>query len=222
MGRRPTEPAILDSKRKEKEVVGGPSIIPTRVVGGAIAIYENVWNDYSETIISSLSRDGIDFASAVVVDPKTGQTYINPVRNTDTISITTNANRDEHFNKLNDRCKDLIKTVVDSYKNTFNISESIIDEEKYSLLRYEPGQYYHEHYDGGTESARVISVLIYLNSDYTGGEIEFINFKEKIKPKAGTVILFPSGYAYRHIAHPVISGTKYVIVTWLHDRKKEV
>ena len=34
----------------------------------------------------------------------------------------------------------------------------------------------------------------------------------------GMVILFPSNYAYRHIAHPVTSGTKYAIVTWIKDR----
>ncbi len=202
--------------------MGKPSIIPTRVVGGTIAIYEDVWSGCTETIASATSRDNINFVSAVVVDPKTGETYINSVRNTDSIGITTRAQDDTYFRELDSRCKELVGHIVDSYKILFNISETIFDEEKYSLLRYSPGQYYHEHYDGGTESARAISVLIYLNDNYSGGEIEFINFNEKIKPKAGTVILFPSGYAYRHIAHSVKSGIKYVIVTWLHDRKKEI
>jgi hypothetical protein len=198
-----------------------PSITPTNVVGGAIAIYEDVWPDFLETISNCTNRKGIEFVSATVLDPKTGKTYANIVRNTDAVGITTNAESDIYFKELDIRCKKLIKSVVDSYKTLFNISENILDEERYSLLRYSPGQYYHEHYDGGTESARAISVLIYLNDDYEGGEIEFINFNHKIKPKAGTVMLFPSGYAYRHIAHSVVSGTKYVIVTWLHDRAKE-
>jgi predicted 2-oxoglutarate/Fe(II)-dependent dioxygenase YbiX len=61
-------------------------------------------------------------------------------------------------------------------------------------------------------------VLIYLNDDYEGGEIEFVNFDIKIKPKAGTLIMFPSNYPYSHIAHPVISGTKYAVSTFLHER----
>jgi len=65
---------------------------------------------------------------------------------------------------------------------------------------------------------RSISALCYLNSDYEGGEIEFVNFGVKIKPESGMMILFPSNYAYMHIAHPVISGIKYALVTWIRDR----
>lgn len=194
---------------------------PTKIVGGAIAIYENVWPNFAETISSSVSQSGIEFMSATTIDPKTGQSFVNKVRNTDTIGITKNSDTNDYFNKLNTDCRNLINKLVRSYRQQFNIRDSIFDEENYSLLRYSPGQYYHEHYDGPTESARAISVLIYLNDDYDGGEIEFINFNEKIKPRAGTIILFPSNYAYRHIAHQVVSGVKYVITTFLHDRRKD-
>jgi predicted 2-oxoglutarate/Fe(II)-dependent dioxygenase YbiX len=60
--------------------------------------------------------------------------------------------------------------------------------------------------------------LLYLNDDYSGGELEFRNFQLKISPKKGMLLLFPSNFAYAHIAHPVTSGTKYAFVTWLHDR----
>lgn len=198
-----------------------PLITPTKVVGGAIAIYEDTWNDFSETISDLVLELGDSFVSAKVVDTKTGKTYVNDVRNNDAIRIKSNSDPESYLKKLDKRCKELVDLFVKSYKDVFNISENILDREEYTLLRYSPGQYYHEHYDGGTETARSISVLIYLNDDYSGGEIEFVNFNEKIKPKAGTIILFPSNYAYRHIAHPVLSGTKYVIVTWLHDREKE-
>jgi predicted 2-oxoglutarate/Fe(II)-dependent dioxygenase YbiX len=65
---------------------------------------------------------------------------------------------------------------------------------------------------------RCISCIAYLNSDYEGGEIEFVNFGVKIKPQPGMLIIFPSNFAYRHIAHPVTSGTKYNLVTWIKDR----
>lgn len=195
---------------------------PTKVVGGAIAIYEDAWPNFLETISSSSSQEGIDFISARTYNPETGQTFVNKIRNTDTLGITKNSGTNDYFKNLNSECRDLVYNISKYYKKDFNIKDEIIDEENYSLLRYNPEQYYREHYDGPTASARSISVLIYLNDDYEGGEIEFINFNEKLKPKAGTVILFPSNYAYRHIAHPVVSGTKYVITTFLHDRKKEV
>jgi predicted 2-oxoglutarate/Fe(II)-dependent dioxygenase YbiX len=86
------------------------------------------------------------------------------------------------------------------------------------MLKYSTGQEYHAHYDGGTGSGRSLSAIVYLNDDYEGGHVEFVNYGVKIKPKPGMLLLFPSSYAYRHIAHPVTSGTKYAIVTWLHDR----
>jgi predicted 2-oxoglutarate/Fe(II)-dependent dioxygenase YbiX len=67
--------------------------------------------------------------------------------------------------------------------------------------------------------ARCVSALCYLNDDYEGGELEFTNFNVKIKPLPGMLILFPSNYAYRHVAHPIKSGTKYSLVTWIRDRK---
>jgi predicted 2-oxoglutarate/Fe(II)-dependent dioxygenase YbiX len=63
-----------------------------------------------------------------------------------------------------------------------------------------------------------LSPILYLNDDYTGGEIEFVHHGITIKPSPGMLVLFPANYAYSHIAHPVKTGTKYAIVTWLHDQ----
>jgi predicted 2-oxoglutarate/Fe(II)-dependent dioxygenase YbiX len=86
------------------------------------------------------------------------------------------------------------------------------------MLKYRSGEEYKAHYDGGTMSGRAVSALVYLNSDYEGGEIEFPHFGIKIKPEAGMMLLFPSNFAYRHIAHPIRSGTKYSLVTWIRDQ----
>jgi predicted 2-oxoglutarate/Fe(II)-dependent dioxygenase YbiX len=134
------------------------------------------------------------------------------------LPITQAAQNNETIRKINNQCYEIVTSAVQSYRNIFKIHEEIKDAESYGLLRYSVGEKYDQHYDGGTESSRSISVLIYLNDDYEGGEIEFPFFNLKIKPKAGTLMLFPSNYAYSHIAHPVMSGTKYVIVTFLKDR----
>lgn len=87
-------------------------------------------------------------------------------------------------------------------------------DEGYSLLEYGPGGYYTEHVDRGVGNNRILSGLVYMNDDYEGGEINFSRQQYSIKPKAGSVVLFPSLHTHIHACLPVTSGTKYAIVTW--------
>ena len=198
------------------------SIKPTYIKAGAIAVYEDAWENGNETInkiIEITNNNTLDIgfsASKTATDPK--DTAKQSTRTSHGLLISKYANLNEYMGLVNDRCSNLISSALKNYVELFEIKEDIEDIGKYGLLRYSVGQQYYRHYDGGTETARSISVLIYLNDDYEGGELEFPNFKIKIKPKSGMVILFPSNYAYAHIAHPVISGEKYVIATWLRDR----
>jgi hypothetical protein len=197
-------------------------IKPTYVVGGSIAVYENAWDSVDATIndILEMTKDVSlsvkFFPSQTNSDPL--DTYEQSIRTSHSLSISRHAIFKKEMQSINDKCYNLISSALENYKEIFKIDQEIKNTEPYTLLRYSGGEQYGFHYDGGTGSKRSISVLIYLNDDYEGGEIEFPNFNLKIKPKSGTLILFPSNYAYGHIAHPVTSGTKYVIVTWLHDR----
>lgn len=197
---------------------------PTNIMAGAIAIYEGAWPEYNKTIedFVSISLDPssrIKFIPAQTNEDRlTGNFLKQSVRTNSVLPITLAAQNNETARRINNQCYETVTSAVQSYKNMFKIKEEIKDAESYGLLRYSVGEKYNQHYDGGTESSRSISVLIYLNDDYEGGEIEFPFFNLKIKPKAGTLILFPSNYAYSHIAHPIISGTKYVIVAFLKDR----
>jgi hypothetical protein len=213
-------------KRKEKQkavmTIEVSPIKPTYVVGGSVAVYENAWEN-GDTTISDILKMTKDvplnvkfFPSQTNSDPL--DTHEQSIRTSHSLSVSRNAIFNKEMQSINDKCYNLIASALQNYKKMFKIDQEIKNTEPYTLLRYSGGEQYGFHYDGGTGSKRSISVLIYLNDDYEGGEIEFPNFKLKIKPKAGTLILFPSNYAYGHIAHPVTSGTKYVIVTWLHDR----
>ena len=84
------------------------------------------------------------------------------------------------------------------------------------LLRYDEGGYLPPHQDQGV-STRVLSVLIYLNDDYEGGELEFPQSGIKIKPSAGSIIFFPSNFLYVHTVNPIISGKRYSLPNWYHN-----
>ena len=200
------------------------SISPTYITAGAIAVYENVWQDHDKTIQDLLSIDSdttidVKFTpSQTTKDHATGDPFRQSIRTSYGMSIGKASAVSETGKQIRDACDKLISLTIPGYIKTFKITEEIKNPETYGLLRYSVGEKYNSHYDGGTGSSRAISVLIYLNSDYTGGEIEFTNFDLKIKAKSGTMIVFPSNYAYSHIAHPVTLGTKYVITAWLKDR----
>ena len=93
-------------------------------------------------------------------------------------------------------------------------------DEGYQALRYPTGGYYKSHIDyssrtvDGNETIRAVSGLIYLTDDHEGGEVDFPAQNLKIKPKAGSVVFFPSIFTHPHASCPVTEGTKYSIVTW--------
>jgi hypothetical protein len=134
------------------------------------------------------------------------------------LPLTYAAQANEEFRVINNKFFDLVCAASSEYRNIFDISEDLYWGEGPLLLKYQTGQEYTAHYDGGTITRRTVSPIVYLNDDYEGGEIEFVNQKVKIKPSSGMLILFPANFAFTHIAHPVTEGTKYAIVTWLHDR----
>jgi predicted 2-oxoglutarate/Fe(II)-dependent dioxygenase YbiX len=99
--------------------------------------------------------------------------------------------------------------------------------ERPSLLYYPPGGKYEKHVDGAKllrdEQGkpywerildRDISVVLYLNDDFTGGDLIFPAYNLKIRPKPGLLVAFPSSQHYAHIAEAVKTGHRYVIVTW--------
>jgi Rps23 Pro-64 3,4-dihydroxylase Tpa1-like proline 4-hydroxylase len=194
---------------------------PDNVFGGCIAIYNNIWSDSEKTIElienECLNLDGgISWQKASTIGSGAYQNIrTNLIMDITYLSDITN---NKTLQAVNNQFYTTLLTASNNYARKFTIEEFLFHE-NYQLLKYRGGEYYNAHYDGGTDIGRCISAICYLNDNYAGGEIEFVNFNVKIKPKAGSMILFPSNYAYKHIAHPVTSGIKYALVTWIKDRQ---
>ena len=67
---------------------------------------------------------------------------------------------------------------------------------------------------------RQIVIILYLNGDYTGGELYFPTLGKNggelaIKPKAGEMLLFGGDNRYLHGVHEVLSGERYCLTLWL-------
>lgn len=91
-------------------------------------------------------------------------------------------------------------------------------EDSIHLLKYGKGGHLPQHQDQGV-STRVLSSVMYLNDDYDGGEIEFINSGIKLSPKAGSIVFFPSNFLYVHEVYPIKSGFRYSMPHWYHNVK---
>jgi predicted 2-oxoglutarate/Fe(II)-dependent dioxygenase YbiX len=55
------------------------------------------------------------------------------------------------------------------------------------------------------------TIVVYLNDDYEGGELYFNDLDIKIKPQAGSIIMYPSSSPYSHQSLKVLKGRKMLI-----------
>lgn len=195
-------------------------LYPDATVAGCIDIFENAWPNPLETIQmienEAINPDcGVRWTRATTL----GQGSSQDLRTNYHLGITSTAQ--EYGNlaaqNIHNQMYLLLLASTIPYAEKYGVEEMY--HEPYNMLRYRGGEHYKAHSDGTTDTGRSISAICYLNNDYEGGEVEFINFGIKIKPEPGMLLLFPSNYAYSHVAHPVTDGTKYAIVTWIKDRK---
>jgi len=83
------------------------------------------------------------------------------------------------------------------------------------LYRYGPGERHGTHWDtvvhleGGVRS--LMTLVFYLNDDFTGGETDFPELERRITPRAGRALIFQ--HRILHEAMRVESGTKFVLRT---------
>ena len=107
-----------------------------------------------------------------------------------------------------------LDSAVEMFRQKHQIGN--IKVESTNILRYEEGGHFVEHLDHHKSLPRVISVSMFLNDNFTGGELEFKNFNLKIKPEAGKIVVFHSGSPYLHRVNPVEIGIRYAAVRWCH------
>lgn len=64
-------------------------------------------------------------------------------------------------------------------------------------------------------SNRLLTWILYLNDVEEGGETELLYQHKRIKPEAGTLIIFPAGFTHTHRGNPPLSGAKYIMTGWV-------
>ncbi|CAF0911396.1 unnamed protein product [Rotaria sp. Silwood1] len=115
----------------------------------------------------------------------------------------------------NDRC------IIDDV-NMANILFELGLNERLRFLRYDPGQQFKGHMDGvyqrsdGSGEISCITIQLYLNDNYKGGETTFISYCDKkknfsCKPRTGMVLVFE--HRLFHEGSLLKKGRKYTVRT---------
>lgn len=151
------------------------------------------------------------------VPSKVGEGDIdNKIRNCDIINISEGPVIEKNFDirkKLDEDFYLCASNAINEYRKLFPEVASDIDT-GYNLLRYNEGQFYVQHTDSFKQQQRSVSCSFLLNDDYVGGEFAFFDREIMIKGAKGSIVMFPSNFMFPHEVMPVISGTRYSIITW--------
>ena len=133
---------------------------------------------------------------------------MNQFRNHKKLSIDNKLMADFIFNR--------IKSVI---PNEFNNRKVIEINERLRFLRYSPQQYFGPHYDGmyvreNNGERSLITIMIYLNDNYNGGEFTFLhptneNKIHSIKPQSGMILLFEQNELF-HQGSVVVGNKKNI------------
>lgn len=152
-------------------------------------------------------------APAVVVDPTSGRQRPDPVRRSDNAGFTLPL-ENPAVHALNQRIAAASGTAW-------------AQGEPLQVLRYRPGGEYKPHFDAipGFANQRLLTMIVWLNQDYEGGETLFMQTGVKLKGRTGDALLFRNAgddgrrdVGSGHAGLPVTAGEKWLASRWIRAR----
>ncbi len=138
----------------------------------------------------------------------------------------TRNNSDYHFDIVD---ADLVLLLVRERVSAL-VRLPVVAMEVPQIFHYTQGQEIKAHFDhvraaGGYAAERIATLLLYLNDDYEGGELEFPKVGLRRRGRKGDAIYFANVDAAGapdplslHAALPVTRGEKWIFSQWIQDR----
>ena len=130
---------------------------------------------------------------------------------------------------LNQHHSNFIPNLVSVTQNVIEMYQSDVKETKFfpkntlalgefriKCYKKDTDQQFKEHVDVGNHSSsrRYLAFLYYLNTITNGGFTSFRGLN--IRPKRGSVLVFPPTWMYPHAGHQTLSDNKFIMSTYLH------
>jgi|GEM_PF-2198072 len=88
-----------------------------------------------------------------------------------------------------------------------------------TLQRMQEGVELKCHTDQHTDPSIRYAAILYLNDNYNGGELFFENFDLEVRPKKGSLLIFPGTEEFSHGVNTVKPGPiRYVVVGFIKEK----
>lgn len=118
----------------------------------------------------------------------------------------------------------ILKEVCSVYLKSFAQSCMVFEQEgiiDFTAFKFQEtpigGGFHNWHSENNTANkTRFLVWSLFLNDVQEGGELEFLNYPIRIKPKKGSMALFPAYYTHVHRGNPPLSNTKYIATGWFY------
>jgi hypothetical protein len=109
---------------------------------------------------------------------------------------------------LNDRCQQL-----------FNFTDDLVFAGCGIIQRQYDGVPLKDHVDNHTDPSLEYALVIYLNDDYTNGEVYFVNQGIELRPPKKSILIFPTSEEWRHgVKEPGEGPHRYVIPSFIRRK----
>jgi prolyl 4-hydroxylase len=150
---------------------------------------------------------------SAVVDPRTGRQIPHPIRTSDGATFA--------WLIANPAVHALVRRIAAASATRVEQGEPL------QVLRYRPGQQYRSHLDAvpAHGNRRILTMIVYLNDGYEGGETRFVKTGLSVRGRKGDGLLFrntlPDGRPdpmSEHAGLPVTAGTKLIASRWIWER----
>jgi hypothetical protein len=182
-----------------------------------IGVYDNaVPSEVCDKLIKLFERYS---EKGLTVQGTTGQGINKINKNSEDLNIAA-------FSELSAESQEIAGLIDDCYaryQNQYPPVNMFVDRHLMSVLQIQKyynencGGYHSFHCEAGNikSSDRVTTYMLYLNDVEEGGETEFLSQKVRIKPKKGTVVIWPAYFTHGHRGNVVLSEEdKYILTGW--------
>jgi hypothetical protein len=127
------------------------------------------------------------------------------------IDISEYKNKELYF----ERWKSLFKPTNPEDKDRFDIDLPSSVERRYI------GDSGIQHRDHAVDGSLIYATILYINGDFTGGNLHFPELKTTIYPKKGSLCVFDASNNWTHQVTTVTEGTRYSIPIFVWDKTKD-